>query len=159
MENKIPKIGFEGHWSSMKFCDDLLGDSLVKHALGLVYYKMADVGEIFEIVSKINNGGNWIDEWSKTAEKLQKLAKASEKKKMIATASTAYLRSSTYWRVALMNFDSTDDERIEKYSQNSKNDYDKYLELSKYPENTSKSLMKTPSSQDIFLKQNQKVHY
>lgn len=131
---EMPKIGFEGHWSSIKFKDNLLQDALIRHALGLTYYGMSDIGEIFEILCKIGNkNDDWINAWCYSAENIQKRAENAEKINKNETASTSYLRASTYWRMSLMYFNSIDDERIKKYSQNSMDCYEKYLKLSNYP--------------------------
>lgn len=124
---KMPEIGVEGHWSKMKFSENILQDALIRHVLGLTYLQMADIGEVFEIVEKFKSGTEWIDAWSQMAASLEKRA---ENSKSNATKESAYLRASTYWRVSLMYFNSTDDERLAKYSQNSLDCYHKYLEVS-----------------------------
>ena len=40
---KMPKIGVEGHWSSMKFSENILQDALIRHVLGLTYLQMGDI--------------------------------------------------------------------------------------------------------------------
>ena len=124
---KMPKIGVEGHWSSMKFSENILQDALIRHVLGLTYLQMADIGEVFEITEKFKSGTEWIDAWSQMAITLEKRADESNSN---ATKESAYLRASTYWRVSLMYFNSTDDERLAEYSQNSLDCYHKYLEVS-----------------------------
>ncbi|MEE0942059.1 MAG: hypothetical protein UIB63_02975, partial [Methanobrevibacter sp.] len=121
---KMPKIGVKGHWSSMKFSENILQDALIRHVLGLTYLQMADIGEVFEITEKFKSGTEWIDAWSQMAITLEKRADESNSN---ATKESAYLRASTYWRVSLMYFNSTDDERLAEYSQNSLDCYHKYL--------------------------------
>ena len=128
--NKIPSIGVKGHWSADKFSENILQDALIRHALGLTYLQMADIGEIFEILAKIKTGEEWINAWSKMALTLQKRAETTNSN---ATKESAYLRASTYWRIALMYFNSIDDDRLYKYSKNSLNCYHKYLETSNFP--------------------------
>lgn len=131
---EIPQIGYEGHWSGMKFRENILEDSLVRHVLGLSYYQMSDVGEVFETLCKIEDGDeDWINAWSQIAEKLQKRAEKAENDEKMVSASNIYLRASTYWRLSLMYFNSVDDERIKEYSKNSFDCYEKYLKLSSYP--------------------------
>lgn len=124
---KMPTIGVEGHWSAMKFSENILQDALIRHVLGLTYLQMADIGEIFETIENFKSGTEWIDAWSKMASTLEKRAENSKNRH---TKESTYLRASTYWRVALMYFNSTDDERLPLYSQKSLDCYHKYLELS-----------------------------
>ena len=130
MMNKMPSVGVEGHWSADKFSDNVLQDALIRHALGLTYLQMADVGEVLETVAKFKAGKEWIDAWSEMATTLEKRAENSNSN---VTKESAYLRASTYWRIALMYFNSIDDDRLSKYSQNSLDCYHKYLEVSTFP--------------------------
>lgn len=127
MKRKMPSVGLEGHWSAEKFSDNILQDALIRHALGLTYLQMADVGEVFEVNAKVKSGKDWIDAWSEIALTLQKRAERSNNN---VTKESAYLRASTYWRIALMYFNSIDDDRLSKYSQNSLDCYHNYLKLS-----------------------------
>lgn len=127
MKRKMPSVGLEGHWSAEKFSDNILQDALIRHALGLTYLQMADVGEVFEVIAKVKSGKDWIDAWSEIALTLQKRAERSNNN---VTKESAYLRASTYWRIALMYFNSIDDDRLSKYSQNSLDCYHNYLKLS-----------------------------
>ena len=87
--SQMPKIGEEGHWSNMKFNENILEDALIKHALGLVYYQMSDVGEVFEIVSQINDKkSEWTPAWANKAEQLKE--KAREHYKAIRDAKKAF---------------------------------------------------------------------
>ncbi len=127
MKRKMPSVGLEGHWSAEKFSDNILQDALIRHTLGLTYLQMADVGEVFEVITKVKSGKDWIDAWSEIALTLQKRAERSNNN---VTKESAYLRASTYWRIALMYFNSIDDDRLFKYSQNSLDCYHNYLKLS-----------------------------
>ena len=127
MKRKMPSVGLEGHWSAEKFSDNILQDALIRHTLGLTYLQMADVGEVFEVITKVKSGKDWIDAWSEIALTLQKRAERSNNN---VTKESAYLRASTYWRIALMYFNSIDDDRLSKYSQNSLDCYHNYLKLS-----------------------------
>lgn len=55
-------IKFNNHWSSQKFSKNMLQDALIKHVLGLVNYRMADVGEVLEVNANLKNGDEqtWI---------------------------------------------------------------------------------------------------
>ncbi|WP_292474380.1 alpha/beta fold hydrolase [Methanosphaera sp.] len=132
--NKMPKIGEEGHWSNMKFNENILQDALIKHALGLVYYQMSDVGEIFEIVSQINDKkSEWTPAWANKAEQLKEKAIQYEENNKTVSAYNAYLRSSTYYRIAAMDISNPEDSHMIEYTQEGFNAYEKYLELSDYP--------------------------
>ncbi|MDR2786590.1 MAG: alpha/beta fold hydrolase [Treponema sp.] len=123
------------HWTSFKFSKNMLMDALVKHVLGLTLYGMADTGEILEAVSRLKGSGeeNWINAWGAMAQSLQKRAEEAEQKGKKVSASTAYLRASTYWRVSLMCFSEPDDSRMKEYTLASSQCYERYLELSGYP--------------------------
>ena len=125
MKGKMPSVGVEGHWSADKFSDNVLQDALIRHALGLTYLQMADVGEVLETVAKFKAGKEWIDAWSEMASTLEKRAENSNSN---MTKESAYLRASTYWRISLMYFNSIDDDRLSQYSKNSLDCYHKYLE-------------------------------
>ena len=130
MMNKMPSVGVEGHWSADKFSDNVLQDALIRHALGLTYLQMADVGEVLETFAKFKAGKEWIDAWSEMASTLEKRAENSNSN---VTKESAYLRASTYWRISLMYFNSIDDDRLSQYSKNSLDCYHKYLEVSDFP--------------------------
>jgi hypothetical protein len=123
------------HWTSTKFSKNILMDALVKHVLGLTLYGMADIGEVLEVVSQltVSDEENWISAWSAMAHRLQSRAEKAEQTGKQVTASTAYLRASTYWRVSLMCFSQPNDSRIKDYALASAKCYERYLELSGYP--------------------------
>lgn len=123
------------HWTSTKFSKNILMDALVKHVLGLTLYGMSDIGEVLEAVSQLKESDeeNWISAWSTIAYRLQARAEKADQAGKQVTASTAYLRASTYWRVSLMAFSQPDDPRIREYSHAHSKCYERYLELSGYP--------------------------
>jgi len=110
-------------------------DALVKHTLGLTLYGMSDLGEVLEVVSQLKESDeeSWINAWSAIAQRLQYRAEKAERADKRVTASTAYLRASTYWRVSLMSFNNPNDPRISDYARASSKCYERYLELSGYP--------------------------
>ncbi|MCW3778301.1 esterase FrsA [Levilactobacillus namurensis] len=126
---------FNNHWSSQKFSKNMLQDALVKHVLGLVNYRMADIGEVLEVNVNLKDGDEqtWIRAWGTMANRLQKLAEQYEQTNKTVSASSAYLRASTYWRVALMYFSDVADSRMKQYCRFSQACYDKSLALSGYP--------------------------
>ncbi|MBE6034116.1 MAG: alpha/beta fold hydrolase [Clostridiales bacterium] len=123
------------HWTDIKFSKDILTDALTKHILGLTQYGMADFAEVMEVISQVKKGDeeSWINTWSSMAQKLKSRAELAEKKSQKVTASTAYLRASTYFRVATMYFGKIDDPRMKNCTIESHNCYEKYLGLSGYP--------------------------
>lgn len=138
-KHQIPSLS-EGllpgpHWTSIKFSKNILMDALVKHVLGLMSYGMSDFGEVLEVVGqlKASDEDAWITSWSTMAERLQDRADVANRSGNLITASTAYLRASTYWRVSLMCFSDPDDSRMFDYSRNSSKCYERYLRLSGYP--------------------------
>ena len=126
---------FNNHWSSQKFSKNMMQDALVKHVLGLVNYRMADIGEVLEVNVNLKDSDEqtWIRAWGTMANRLQKLAEQYEQTNKTVSASSAYLRASTYWRVALMYFSDVADPRMKQYCRFSQACYDKSLALSGYP--------------------------
>lgn len=123
------------HWTSTKYSKNILMDALVKHTLGLTLYGMSDLGEVLEVVSQLKESDeeSWVNAWSAMAQRLQYRAEKAERADKRVTASTAYLRASTYWRVSLMSFNNPNDPRISDYARASSKCYERYLELSGYP--------------------------
>lgn len=123
------------NWSELKFFDNMLKDALVKHVLGLVRYRMTDPGEIMETLGQMISSSelDWAIAWGNTARKVQERAEDSYLKNKIASASSAYLRAASYWRIALMCFSDAEDSIVVDFSKNSVYCYDRYLETSGYP--------------------------
>lgn len=130
-----PSSNSELHWTSTKFSENILMDALVKHVLGLTLYGMADIGEVLEVVSQLTTSDEekWISAWSAIAQRLQNRAEKADRTGKQVSASSAYLRASTYWRVSLMCFSQPDDPRMREYSLTHAKCYERYLELSGYP--------------------------
>lgn len=123
------------HWSDMKFSKDLLTDAITKHVLGLIPYGMADFAEVMEVIGQIKSGDeeSWFWSWSRMAENLTKRANSAEQKHSNVTASAAYLRASTYYRMSTMYFGKISDPRLKNNTLASHDCYEKYLGLSGYP--------------------------
>ena len=130
-QNSIPGP----HWTSTRYSKNILMDALVKHTLGLTLYGMSDLGEVLEVVGQLKPGDEerWINAWSAMAKRLQYRAEEAERAEKRVTASTAYLRASTYWRVSLMYFSQPNDSRIKEHARASSECYERYIELSGYP--------------------------
>ena len=125
----------EPHWTSTKYSKNMLIDALVKHLLGLVFYGQTDVGEVLEVAAQLKGDDEeiWINAWGAMAQRLQDRAEKADRANKKVTASTAYLRASTYWRASLMAFSKAGDLRIKENSLASTECYERYLELSDYP--------------------------
>ncbi|WP_343672401.1 alpha/beta fold hydrolase [Chitinophaga sp.] len=123
------------HWTTTKYSRNILHDALVKHLLSLMTYGMSDLGEVLEVVGQLepNNEESWVSTWGAMAQRLQNRAAAAEGLNNLVTASTAYLRASTYWRAALMYFSDAGDPRMRNYAYASSKCYERYLALSGYP--------------------------
>jgi hypothetical protein len=76
---------------------------------------------------------DWAIAWGNTAQKVQGRADASFNNNKMVSASSAYLRASSYWRIALMCFSEIEDPMVFDISKISVFCYDRYLELSDYP--------------------------
>lgn len=122
------------HWSSLKFTDGIMTDAIMKHVMGLCYLGMADAGEALEVLSRLNKEpGSWENTWAGMALGLKNRAKKSEANGKKVSASTAYLRSSTYFRMATMYMEDLHSPKMEEYTRNCFDCYEKSLELSGYP--------------------------
>jgi len=123
------------HWSSLKFTDGIMTDAIMKHVMGLCYLGMADAGEALEALSRLNDKepDSWGKTWAGIAGNLEKRAKKSEDGGKRVSASTAYLRASTYYRVATMYLDDVYEPEMTEYTKASFACYEKYLVLSGYP--------------------------
>lgn len=123
------------HWSELKFLDGVLTDALVKHILGLVRYQMTDPSEVFETLGQMKSSSDhdWAIAWGNTAQKVQARADESYVQNKMVSASSAYLRAASYWRIALMNFSEEGDSMIVDFSKNSVFCYERYLQISGYP--------------------------
>lgn len=123
------------HWTTTKYSKNMMMDALVKHLLSLMQYGMSDLGEVLEVVGQTKPGDEelWINAWSAMAQRLQHRAEKAERTGKRVTASTAYLRASTYWRASLMYFSHPNDSRIKENAHASSKCYERYLELSGYP--------------------------
>lgn len=64
---------------------------------------------------------------------MQTRAETAEAARRDVTASTAYLRASTYWRASVMAFSDPDDPRMTHNTLASAHCYQRYLDLSRYP--------------------------
>lgn len=134
MEGNV--LSFQGKdWSEIRFLDNMLQDALIKHLLGSIPFGMADFGEVMEVLLHLKSNDElvWAEQWSAMARQLQAKAEKSEKNAHPVSASSAYLRASTYWRAALMYFSDADSNWMQDYSRASEACYEKYLSLSSYP--------------------------
>ena len=123
------------HWSELKFYDHMMTDALIKHILGISRYGMSDAGEVFEVMGQMKSADekDWAAAWGNMAERLKRNAVNSESNNKMVSASSAYLRSASYYRFALASFSDANDPIIETYTKDSISCYRKYLELSDYP--------------------------
>jgi len=124
------------HWAQPNFFNDnVLIDALIKHTLSLMPYGMTDLGEVMDVVYQLEGSDEeaWITAWSALAERLQNRAEEADRKGKRVTASTAYLRASTYWRCALLYFSRFEDARMRAYAVASSTCYQRHLELSGSP--------------------------
>jgi hypothetical protein len=122
-------------WTSHHFVDELTMDDQFKHYLSMMFFGMSDLGECLEVARQIspNDEDSWISAWSAMAERVEARAQRADHSGKNVTASSAYLRASTYWRASLMHFGHHEDPRVVDHAKKSRRCYDRYLELSNYP--------------------------
>ena len=124
------------HWTAPDFFNsNVLIDALTKHILSLMSYGMTDLGEVLEVVGQLKGSDEaiWMDAWGELAQRLQGRAEAADARGNTISASTGYLRASTYWRCALLYYSDFEDPRMKDYAVASMECYKRYLELSGYP--------------------------
>jgi hypothetical protein len=80
-------------------------------ALGAVFQRAADVGEVLATVERVHNGHaqSWVDEWSATADRLAAEAGAGADEGRTRSAAWQFLRVSMYYSVASYAADGTGD--------------------------------------------------
>lgn len=122
-------------WTSHLFVDDEVMDDQFKHHLGMMLYGMSDLGECLDVARQLRPDDEeaWIRAWSDMAQRVHERAESADRRGKTVSASTAYLRASTYWRAGLMHFGWHDDARQVEYARRSSECYDRYLALSGYP--------------------------
>ncbi|MEU6084397.1 alpha/beta fold hydrolase [Streptomyces sp. NPDC047108] len=123
------------HWTSHRFIPSEVMDDQFKHQLSMMFFGMSDLGECLEAVAQIrpDDEESWIQAWAVVAGRIQRRAEEWERKGRKISASSAYLRASTYWRASLLHFSFPGDPRVREYSAAAYDTYDRYLELSGYP--------------------------
>lgn len=123
------------HFSDFHMSGQIMQDALGKHLLGLAPYGMTDIGEVFESYCQLPDTSEeaWINVWGSLAEKLEKQAEEKSETGFRVSAGELYLRSSTYYRTALICYCDPNDERVKKYAQKAMENYDKSLALQNYP--------------------------
>ncbi len=113
------------------FNDDHFAFELVRN-LGFMYYGGSDLGEIVATGSTITEGDfeSWFDGWDKRARRTLSRADESFSKGHLVSAREAYLRASTYFRMAEFYLHGNpEDPRIVSESQASQKAYDKAADL------------------------------
>ncbi|MBO8131211.1 MAG: alpha/beta hydrolase [Candidatus Marinimicrobia bacterium] len=124
----------EKHWYEFGFIDPIL-DQVFLYYLNHSWQKLADVGEVLQTVSKVDmsNPYSWAEEWMKTSERLENLAKEFESNGHNISAGECYLRSSNYFIAALHRYPNPYDKKIKKIAIRSFNNYKSGIKLLKLP--------------------------
>lgn len=125
----------KSHFSDFHMSTQVMQDALGKHLLGLAPYGMTDIGEVFESYCQLPDSSEeaWINKWGNLAKKLEQQADDKLKAGFKVSAGELYLRSSTYYRTALICFGNLDDERVKIFTKKAMENYDKSLKLQHYP--------------------------
>lgn len=114
------------------FKDDHFAFEFVRN-LGFMYYGGSDLGEMIATANRIEEGDfeSWFKEWDKRALRIRSRAEASLAAGHLVSAREAYLRASTYFRMAEFYLHGNpDDPRIRSESRASQQAYAKGAELS-----------------------------
>lgn len=121
-------------WWQFGFQNPVL-DQVTLHYLGQAWHQSADVGEVLETVSRVDETDptSWSREWQKTAERLTAVAQKSEAAGHPLSAAQAWLRSATYYRASLHHVDDPFDAKVRVLAQREVDAFAKYLALSHSP--------------------------
>lgn len=121
-------------WYQFGFQNPVL-DSVALHYLGETWHQSADVGEVLETLSRVdeNDPISWMHEWRKTAERLAAQGMRSEQAGHPLSASQAYLRAATYCRAALHHAPDPASPEIRELAQQEVDAFQKFLTLSDSP--------------------------
>ncbi|MBV9328455.1 MAG: prolyl oligopeptidase family serine peptidase [Chloroflexi bacterium] len=93
------------------FFDDADFNFLTEIALGAVFHRAADTGEVLTTVDRIQSGNpqSWVSAWTDTASRLQSQALAAEKAAHRYSAAAELLRVSMYFALATYSADGAGD--------------------------------------------------
>ncbi|PRQ09414.1 alpha/beta hydrolase family protein [Enhygromyxa salina] len=121
-------------WWEFGLADPVLNE-VALHYLGQAWHRSADVAEVLETISRVEDGDpwSWNTEWIKTAERLEQLAAASEADGHERSASQAYLRATTYYRASLHRHPDPFDPGVAELADREVLAFAKYLALSGSP--------------------------
>lgn len=101
-------------------------------ALGAVYERAADVGELFAIASRIPDGDYdaWFDAFMAAGDRLQAIGESSEAAGDLVSAREAYLRASTYYGEAyFFTYGTKQPDRIVDVWEQSRGAFDRFSAL------------------------------
>ncbi|MGH6617209.1 alpha/beta hydrolase family protein [Sphingomonas sp.] len=92
-------------WYDLGLFEDGVMNSQLLHALGATYSGGADVGEVLDTGVRINadDDWSWPREWMATAQRVERMARASEQQDRRISAGKAYLRAATYYRQVVIH--------------------------------------------------------
>ena len=92
-----------------RFFRDEQFEFAMRLALGSAYHRAAEVGECLATAARIRERDfeRWFREWSRTAERVERVARDCEARGHPVSAREAYLRASTYFFTASLFLDAT----------------------------------------------------
>ncbi|MEV2274732.1 dipeptidyl aminopeptidase [Nocardiopsis sp. NPDC049922] len=96
----------------LRFFDDDQFDYETRLALGAVYHRAADVGEILATAERITPGGDaeaWFTAWTDLARRVRARAELSAGRGHRVSAGEGLLRAARYFATALVSVDATED--------------------------------------------------
>jgi hypothetical protein len=98
------------HMREHRFFRDEQFEFAMRLALGSAYHQAAEVGECLATAARIRERDfeGWCREWSRTAERVEGVARDCEARGHALSARGAYLRASTYFFTASVFVDATD---------------------------------------------------
>jgi pimeloyl-ACP methyl ester carboxylesterase len=131
------QIGEGSHpWPTLGLMPDPAMDDQLLFYLSSVYVGMADIGEVFETVTRMDtqDPDSWFNEWMKTAERVRGMAGESLDGGHAISAGEAYLRAANYIRAALIHYpDQPTDPETPTYAQLAVDSYVTALDLLSVP--------------------------
>lgn len=122
-------------WYELGMMVDPILDQIFLFYLAMTYTNQSDIGECFDTASKVklDDPDSWANEWTATANRLQRLAVNSEKEGNTISAGQQYLRSATYYSAALHRHNHPKAPLVKKNTRMASASFKKAIELLKLP--------------------------
>jgi esterase/lipase len=123
--------GDQQPWYTLGLFEDPLMDERMLFYLGHVWYRMADIGEVLDTATRIEDGNpsSWRTEWYRTADRVKAMADDSLSRGHNISAGEAYLRACSYYLAGLIYSEGPDDFDLARAARASAETFESALPL------------------------------